>query len=91
MQILKVGAVARTAHLLSPGVLEQRIDLDDVGTPVRKLPYAGGTRTDAGEIEPGEARQGLRSTRDGHSGHSRRDDETGIGDLPTIDNPLMGC
>src|SRR5258707_1117769 len=62
--------MARAAQLLSPGVLEQRVNLDDVGTPVRKLPHAGGTRANPREIEHGEAGQGLGSTREGHSRHS---------------------
>ncbi len=59
VQILEVGTMARPAGLLAGGVLQQRVDLDHIGAPVRELPHAGRPRTNAGEIEHGEARQGL--------------------------------
>jgi hypothetical protein len=45
--------------MLAGGVLQQRIDLDDIGAPIRELPHAGRPGTDAGEIEHGEAGQGV--------------------------------
>ena len=41
VQILEVRTVARTARLLAAGILHQGVDLDDIGAPVRELPYAG--------------------------------------------------
>ena len=66
VQVLEVRPLARAARLLAAGVFQQRIDLDDIGAPVRQLPHAGRPGTDAGEIEHGEAGQGLRGARDGH-------------------------
>ncbi len=74
VQILKVGTLARSARLLAAGILQQGIDLDDIGAPVRELPNAGRAGTDAGEIKHGEAGQGLRGTRKGHFwGDSKQD------------------
>src|SRR5204863_1119443 len=67
VQILKVRAAARAARLFAAGILQQRIDLDDVGAPVRQLADAGRPRADAGEVEHGKAGEGLGSTREGHS------------------------
>ena len=67
VQVLEVGAVPRTARLLAAGIFRQRVDLDDVGAPVRELPHAGRPGADAGQIEHGEAGQGLRGAREGHS------------------------
>jgi hypothetical protein len=72
VQVLEVRAVPRPTHLLAAGLLQQCIDLDDVRTPIRQLPHAGRAGPDAGEIEHGKARQGLRGARDGHSGDSGR-------------------
>ena len=58
VQILEVRAVARAARLFAAGVLQQGIDLDDIGAPVRELPHAGRPGADAGQIEHGEAGQG---------------------------------
>ncbi len=66
VQILEVGAAARAARLFAPGVLQQRIDLDDIGAPVRELAHAGRPRADAGQIEHGKAGEGLGSAREGH-------------------------
>jgi hypothetical protein len=48
----------RPAELLVAGVLQQGIDLDDIGAPVRELAHAGRPGTDPGEVEHGEAGQG---------------------------------
>ena len=66
VQVLEVRAMARAARLFAAGILHQRIDLDDIGAPVRELPHAGRPGTDAGKIEHGETGQGLRGARDGH-------------------------
>jgi hypothetical protein len=66
VQILEVGTVARAARLLSGGVLRQRIDLDDIRSPVRQLPHAGRSGPDAGQVENGKAGKGLRGTMEGH-------------------------
>ena len=66
VQILEVGTLARAARLLAAGILQQRIDLDDIGAPVRQLPHAGRPGADAGQIEHGEAGQGLRGAWEGH-------------------------
>src|SRR4029453_5380559 len=61
VQILEIRAVARAAGLFPAGILQQRIDLDDIGAPVGELAHAGRSGTDAGEVEHGEAGQGLGS------------------------------
>ena len=66
VQILEVRALARAARLLAAGILQQRVDLDDVGAPVRQLPHAGGPGANAGEIEHGETGEGLRGAWEGH-------------------------
>ena len=66
VQILEVRALPRAARLLASRILQQRVDLDDVGAPVRQLPHAGGPGADAGEIEHGETGKGLRSAWEGH-------------------------
>ena len=66
VQILEIRALARAARLLAAGVLQQRVDLDDVGAPIRQLPHAGGPGANAGEIEHGEAGKGLRSAGERH-------------------------
>ena len=71
MQILKVRTVARAARLFAAGILHQRIDLDDIGAPVRELPHAGRPGADASEIKHAEAGQGLRGTGKGIQGVSR--------------------
>jgi len=48
MQILEIRTAARAAGLLAGGVLQQRIDLDDIGTPVRELPHARSARSERG-------------------------------------------
>ena len=65
VQVLEVRTMARAAELL-PAVLQNRVDLDDVGAPIRQLPHAGRAGPDAGEVEHGEAGEGLRGTREGH-------------------------
>jgi hypothetical protein len=50
-------------RLLAGGVLQQGVDFDDIGAPIRELPHAGRSGADANEIEHGEAGQGLRSAR----------------------------
>ena len=50
--------MARAARLFAGGILHQRIDLDDIGAPVRQLPHAGRPGADPGEIEHGEAGKG---------------------------------
>ena len=50
-----------------PRILHQRVDLDDIGAPVRQLPHAGRPGAHPGEIEHGKARQGLRGVREGHA------------------------
>ena len=67
VQVLEIRTMARAARLLAAGVLHQGVDLDDIGAPVRELPHAGRPGADAGEIEHGEAGQGLRGAREGHS------------------------
>ncbi len=39
--------MARAARLLAAGILHQRVDLDDIGAPVRQLPHAGRPGADA--------------------------------------------
>jgi hypothetical protein len=70
VQVLEIRSLARAARLLAGSVLQQRVDLDDVGAPVRELPYAGRSRADAGEVEHGEAGKGLRGTWEGHFGET---------------------
>jgi hypothetical protein len=60
---------AFASRLISTGklsCLQQHIDLDNVGPPVRELPNAGRSRADAGEVGHGEAGQGLRGARERH-------------------------
>ena len=78
VQILEVRAMARAARLLAGRVLQQRIDLDDIGAPVGELPHAGRPRTDAGEVEHGEAGKGLRGAREGHLRKLRQREENGL-------------
>src|ERR1700686_3268943 len=59
--------MTRLTWLLAAGVLHQRIYLDDIGAPVRQLPHAGWPGSVASKIKHGEAGQGLRGARDGHS------------------------
>ena len=68
VQVLEIGAMARAAGLLAAAILQQGIDLDDIGAPIRQLPHAGRPGADAGEVKHGEAGQGLRGTREGHFG-----------------------
>ena len=49
-----------------PGVFQQRIDLDDIGAPIGQLPHAGRPGAHTGQVEHGEAGQGLRGVRDRH-------------------------
>ena len=82
----EVGAVARTAQLLSPASSNG----DDIGTPVRKLSYAGCDPQDAGETDHGEAGQSLGRTREGHStapGNATNKVRAGIGYGIIADNP----
>src|ERR1035437_87076 len=72
VQVLEVRTIAGAVRLLAGGILHQGVDLDDIGAPVRELPHAGRPRADAGEIKHGEAGQGLRGAREGHSRDSRR-------------------
>src|SRR3954449_110641 len=62
--------MTRTAGLLACRVLQQGVHFDDVRAPVRELPHAGWPRADPGEIEDGEAGEGLRGAREGHSRNS---------------------
>src|SRR3954447_20000520 len=62
--------MARTAGLFARRVLHQGIHFDDIRPPVRELPHAGRPRADPGEIEDGEAGEGLRGAREGHSRNS---------------------
>src|SRR5581483_6732210 len=64
--ILEVGATARPAELLAAGIFQNRVDLDDVGAPVRQLPDAGWAGPHPCEVEHGEAGQGLRSSGECH-------------------------
>src|ERR1700685_3524540 len=57
----------RPSRLSGRRIPQQRIDLDDIGAPVRELAHAGRPGADAGEIEHGEAGQGLRGARERHS------------------------
>ncbi len=66
VQILEIRAMARAARLFAGGILHQRIDLDDIGAPVRELPHAGRPGADPGEIEHDEAGEGLRGMWKGH-------------------------
>src|SRR5947209_7061894 len=68
MQILEVRAMPWAAGLFAAGVLQQGINLDDVGAPIGELAHAGRPRADPGEVKYREARQGLRGAREGHSG-----------------------
>ena len=60
------GTAARTARLVAAAIFQERVDLDDVGAPVRQLPHAGRPGPDAGQIEHGEAGKGLRSAWERH-------------------------
>ncbi|MGY3220527.1 hypothetical protein ACVIM5_001134 [Bradyrhizobium sp. USDA 4512] len=53
VQILKVGTPPGAARLLATGILGQRVDLDDIGAPIRELPHAGRPGADPGQIEHG--------------------------------------
>ena len=64
MQVLKVGPLARPAHLILDA--GGRFDFDDIGAPVGKLPHAGRPRAHPREIEHRETCQSLRSARKGH-------------------------
>ena len=66
VQILEIRTLARAARLLAATVFQQRVDLDNVGAPVRQLPHAGGPGANAGQIEHGETGQGLRSAGERH-------------------------
>ena len=88
VQILEVRAAARAARLFAAGVLQQGIDLDDIGAPVRELPHAGRPGADAGQIEHGEAGQGLRGAREGHSEGSGMD-RNGSEDAPSAESPRL--
>ncbi len=54
------------ARLLAAAVFQQRIDLDDIGAPVGELAHAGRPRPDPGQIQHGEAGQGLGCAGKGH-------------------------
>ena len=53
VQILEVEALARPAQLLAAGVLQQRVDLDDVGA---RVPQAAARRSDPREPVSDQAR-----------------------------------
>ena len=59
VQILEIRTVPRPARLIAATILQQRVDLDDVGAPISQLAYAGRPGADAGEIEHGETGQSL--------------------------------
>jgi hypothetical protein len=44
MQVLEIRTAARAAGLLVAGVVAQRIDLGDIGTPVRELVGLSGSK-----------------------------------------------
>jgi hypothetical protein len=48
MQILEIRALPRSAGLFLAGVVNQRVDLDDVGAPVGELPNGGRSGANAG-------------------------------------------
>ena len=70
VQVLEVGALARTAGGVAALLVRRHLDLDDVGAPVRELAHAGGAGADTGQVEDREARKGLgcfgNSHRKGH-------------------------
>jgi hypothetical protein len=51
VQILEIRPPARAAELFAAGVLQQGIDLNDIGAPVRELAHAGRPGTDPGQVE----------------------------------------
>jgi len=55
VQILEVGALARSAELLAASILQDCVDLDDIGAPVRKLPHAGRAGPHPRQVKHGEA------------------------------------
>ena len=59
VQVLEVRTLTRATQLFAAGILQQRVDLDDVGAPIRQLPHTGRAGPDPGEVEHGEAGQGL--------------------------------
>ena len=59
VQVLEVRTMAWATQLFAARILQQGVDLDDVGAPVRQLPHTGRARPDPGEVEHGEAGQGL--------------------------------
>ena len=66
VQILEIRALAWAARLLAGRVFQQRVDLDDIGPPIRQLPDASGPGSNAGEIEHGETGEGLRGAWERH-------------------------
>src|SRR6185437_13719516 len=58
VRVLEIGAVAFTAHALRAVNGLGRLDLDDVGAPVRELTDRQRSGANAREVEDGEARQG---------------------------------
>ena len=55
MQVHEVGALARPPERLAGVQVRRRLDLDDVGAPVGKLAYAGGTRAYPGQVQHSES------------------------------------
>jgi hypothetical protein len=64
VQILKIGTLARSAHLILDA--RRRLDLDDVGAPIGKLPHASRACAHARKIKHREACQSLGSAGKGH-------------------------
>jgi len=79
VQVLEIRAMARAARLFACSILQQRIDLDDIGAPIRQLPHAGRPGSDAGEIKHGEADRAWEARGVGIKGDSGRvERETGV-------------
>ena len=59
MQVLEIAGMARAADRIAGLEPLRRLDLDDVGAPVRELAHAGRARAHARQIENGEAGERL--------------------------------
>ena len=82
VQILKIRALARAAHLIFDA--GRGFDLDDIGAPIGELANAGRARAHAGEVEHRKTCQSFRRTGKRHCRSLRSA-------FTRIKYPLCGC